>query len=369
MITFRSIFEGLVQELTPEKGHMGGVANTISIGEIIDWYGVDTDAFKKFLDDSEIGYDSFNDDAKPIYNSIKTGAPEAYYWLWKHKPDREITRSMKAVAKKDGYVLYAYKQYIYKHVLIDESNGQILGMISASPSSEPVHKSYFGIAPWMVSLSEMVPSARGGGEGKIMYLMFLEARKAIISDSTLYEGSFAMWDTQIRTAAKYSGVLVGDFPIVNKDTSIYDMAIPATAIDNFFASNTIAPWIIKYSNKLNSLNPKECYYVYVESDTYNERTFLEVLDSLAEEADPKLIVDALRGVVRGKRRGKLDPEVNKYIRLSNEIWGFEAWSDSKRLTNPKHIIVSLTSQNGSSSAPIAIYDIDLSLPEPEVKII
>jgi len=369
MITFRSIFEELVQELKPVRGHLD-VRNTIAIDDIVDWYGVDINAFKKFLDGSEIPYEP-GDHTRSIYNSIGAGAPEAYYWLWKHKPDRKVASSMKAIAKKDSYVLYALKEYndYYKHILIDEGSGQILGMIAASPSSEPVHKSYFGIAPWEVHLSEMVPSVRGGGEGKIMYLMFLEARKAIISDSTLYEGSFTMWDTQIRTAAKYSGVLVGDFPIVNKDTSIYDMAIPATAIDNFFASNTIAPWIIKYSNKLNSLNSKECYYVHVESDTYNERTFLEVLDSLAEEADPKLIVDVLRGVVRGKRRSKLDPEVNKYIRLSGESWGFEAWSDTKRLTNPKHIIVSLTSQNGSSSAPIAIYDIDLSLPEPEVKIL
>jgi len=365
MITFRSIFEGLVQELTPEKGHMGGVTNTISIGAIIDWWGVDVDAFKKFLDDSDIGYESSNEDARSIYNSIKAGAPEAYYWLWKHKPDREMP--MRALIKKDGYVLYAYKDYLYNHVLVDEANGQILGMIKAGPSSYKAYKEYFGVAPWHVHLSEMIPSVRGGGEGKIMYLMFLEARKAIISDSTLYEGSFAMWDTQIRAAAKYSGVIVGDFPIVNKNTSVYDMAIPNDVIENFFASNTIAPWIAKYSNKINSLNPKECYYVAIESSHYNERTFLEVLDALAEEADPKIIVDALKGNVQGKRRGKLDPDVNKYIRLSRDDWNFDAYSEPKRLTNAKHIIVWL--EKDGSNVPIAMYDIDLTLPEPEVKIL
>lgn len=368
MITFRSIFEGLVQELTPYKGHMGGVTNTISIGEIIEWYEVDVNAFKKFLDDSEIQYEP-HDDARSIYNSIKVGAPEAYYWLWDHMPDMEVRRSMKAVAKRDGYVLYAFSQYssYYKHVLVDEGSGQILGMITAGPSREKAYKEYFGVAPWEVHLSEMVPSVRGGGEGKIMYLMFLEARKAIISDSTLYEGSFAMWDTQIRTAAKYSGILVGDFPIVNKDMSIYDMAIPNDLIDRFFASNTIAPWITKYSDKLNSLNPKECYYVQIQTSNYNEQTFLEVLDALAEEADPKIIVAALKGDVRGKRRGKLDPEVNKFIRLSSDDWDFDTWSESKRLTSAKHIVVWL--QDTKSNLPRAIYDIDLTLPEPEVKIL
>jgi len=366
MITFRSIFEELVREITPEKGHMGGVTNTISIDAIIDWYGVDVDAFKKFLDDSEIQYEP-DDSARSIYHSIKAGAPEAYYWLWKHKPDREI--SLKAVAKKDGYVLYAYEDYLYNHVLVDEGNGQILGMIKAGPSRYKAYKEYFGVAPWEVHLSEMIPSVRGGGEGKIMYLMFLEARKAIISDSTLYEGSFAMWDTQIRTAAKYSGVIVGDVPIVNKNTSIYDMAIPSSIMERFFASNTIAPWIVKYSDKLNALNAKECYYLRIESGRYDERTFLEVLDALAEEADPKVIVAALKGEVYGKRRGKLDPEVNKFIRLAREDWDFDAWSDTNRLNKPKHIIVWLAGDGGEGGAPKAIYDIDLSLPEPEVKIL
>ena len=97
---------------------------------------------------------------------------------------------MVSLFKKEGYVLYAVKRgygnYV-DHVLVDEANGQILGMISAGPDAK--YKQYFGVAPWRVSLSEMIPSVRGGGEGKVMYLMFLEARKAIMSDSTLYEVS------------------------------------------------------------------------------------------------------------------------------------------------------------------------------------
>jgi hypothetical protein len=305
---------------------------------------------------------------RQIYSSLKNGAPEAYYWLLKHKPGKPI----KALVKKEGYVLYTYSSYAgayVKHILVDEANGQILGMISAELLNMKSYKQYFGVAPWEVHLSQMIPSVRGGGDGKIMYLMFLEARKAILSDSTLYEGSFAMWDTQLRTAAKYSGVIVGDVPIVNKNTSIYDMAIPSSIMERFFASNTIAPWIVKYSDKLNALNAKECYYVRIESSNYNERTFLEVLDALAEEADPKVIVAALKGEVYGKRRGKLDPEVNKFVRLAREDWDFDAWSDSKRLAKPKHIIVWLAGDGGEGNAPKAIYDIDLSLPEPEVKIL
>lgn len=365
MITFRSIFDKLVEELKPEKGHMGGVNNFITIGGIVDWNGVDANKFKEFLDGSDISYES-DDDPYNIYQSLKLGAPEAFYWLWKHKPGRY---KMTPLLKKEGYVLYAtkneYGSYI-NHVLVDEGNGQILGVIKASPNGN--YKQYFGVAPWEVGLSEMIPSVRGGGEGKIMYLMFLEARKAIISDSTLYEGSFTMWDTQIRTAAKYSGVIMdGGFPIVNKDTSVYDMAIPNKMLDKFFASSTIAPWIVKYSNKLNSLPAKECFYIQIVSSDYNEKSFYEVLDALAEEANAKTIVDALTGDIRGKRRGKLDPEVNKYIRLSRDSWSHEAWTGSDRVGRAKHIIVALTGD--SDEAPVAIYDIDLSLPEPEVNIL
>jgi len=129
MITFRSIFEELVQELKPVRGHLG-VRNTIAIDDIVDWYGVDINAFKKFLDGSEIPYEP-GDDPRSIYNSIGAGAPEAYYWLWKHKPDREVASSMKAIAKKDSYVLYALKEYndYYKHIRYgypSHSNRQLL---------------------------------------------------------------------------------------------------------------------------------------------------------------------------------------------------------------------------------------------------
>jgi len=364
MITFRSIFDKLVEELRPEKGHMSGVSNTIDLRGIVDWDGVDEDKFKEFLDGSEIGYEPLNN-ALSIYQSIKLGAPEAFYWLWKHKPGDRLS----VLFRKENYTLYtrkgSYGSYI-DHVLVDEANGQILGMIKASPSER--YKQYFGVAPWEVGLSEMIPSVRGGGEGKIMYLMFLEARKAILSDSTLYEGSFVMWDTQIRTAAKYSGVIVdGGFPIVNKNTSVYDMAIPNRILEKFFASNTIAPWIVKYSNKLNSLPTKECFYVQIVSGNYDEKSFYEVLDALAEEANATTIVKALTKDIHGKRRGRLDPEVNKYIRLAQEDWNFETWTEPGRVSRAKHIIVALA--NDSYNPPVAIYDIDLSLPEPEVKIL
>ena len=365
MITFRSIFDKLVEELKPEKGHMSGVRNTLQIRDIVNWNEVDASKFKEFLDGSDISYEP-TDNVYELFQSIELGAPEAFYWLWKHKPG---SRKMTSLLKKEGYVLYvaAKDASLYTdHVLVDEANGQILGMISAIPNRK--YKQYFGIAPWEVGLSEMVPSVRGGGEGKIMYLMFLEARKAIVSDSTLYEGSFAMWDTQIRTAAKYSGVIMdGGFPIVNKDTSVYDMAIPNKMLDKFFASSVIAPWIVKYSNKLNSLPAKECFYIQIVSSDYDEKSFYEVLDALAEEANAKTIVDALTGDIRGKRRGKLDPEVNKYIRLSRDSWSHEAWTGSDRVGRAKHIIVALTGD--SYDAPVAIYDIDLTLPEPEVNIL
>ena len=365
MITFRSIFDKLIEELRPEKGHMSGVRNTLDVRDIVNWNEVDDSKFKEFLDGSDISYEP-TDNVYELFQSIKLGAPEAFYWLWKHKPGKH---KMVPLLKKEGYVLYTtkkdYGSYI-DHVLVDEGNGQILGMIKASPSER--YKQYFGVAPWEVGLSEMVPSVRGGGEGKVMYLMFLEARKAILSDSTLYEGSFVMWDTQIRSTAKYSGVIMdGGFPIVNKSTSVYDMAIPNKMLEKFFASNTIAPWIVKYSNKLNSLPTKECFFVAVTSDRYDEKSFYEVLDALAEEANAKTIVDALTTNIHGKRRGRLDPEVNKYIRLSSESWNSETRTASSRVGGAKHIIVALIKD--PYNPPVAIYDIDLSLPEPEVKIL
>lgn len=355
----------LSEELRPEKGHMGGVSNTLDLRGLIDWNGVDVDKFKEFLDGSEIGYEP-SDSALNMYQSIQRGAPEAFYWLWRHKPgDLKI----KPLIKKEGYVLYTAKKgygNYTDHILVDEANGQILGKITANTND--FYKKYFGVAPWQVSLSEMVPSVRGTGEGKIMYLMFLEARQAIVSDSTLYEGSFAMWDTQIRASTKYSGVIMeGGFPIINKNDSVYDMAIPNQMLESFFASNTIAPWIVKYSNKLNSLPVNDCFYVQVISNDYNAKSFYEVLDALAEEADAKTIVDALTGNIHGKRRGRLDPEVNKYIRLSAENWHSETWSEPGRVNGAGHIIVALT--DDPYDPPVAIYDIDLTLPEPEVKIL
>lgn len=355
----------LSEELRPEKGHMGGISNTLDLRGLIDWNGVDVDKFKEFLDGSEIGYEP-SDSALDMYQSIQRGAPEAFYWLWRHKPgDLKI----KPLIKKEGYVLYTakkgYGNYM-DHILVDEANGQILGKITANTND--FYKKYFGVAPWQVSLSEMVPSVRGTGEGKIMYLMFLEARQAIVSDSTLYEGSFAMWDTQIRASTKYSGVIMqGGFPIINKNDSVYDMAIPNEMLESFFASNTIASWIVKYSNKLNSLPVNDCFYVQVISNDYNAKSFYEVLDALAEEADAKTIVDALMGNIHGKRRGRLDPEVNKYIRLSRENWNSETWSEPGRVNGAGHIIVALT--DDSYDPPVAIYDIDLTLAEPEVKIL
>lgn len=367
MITFRSIFEELISELKPEKGHMGGVKNTLQIDGIVEWDNVDMIKFKEFLDGNDIKYESSDaEDAYVLFESIKEGAPEAYYWLWKHAPGEKMT----LLLEKDGYVLYTVKFYsdYIDHVLVDEASEQILGMIKAVPRNNKTYRDYFGVTPWEVGLSQMIPSIRGGGEGKIMYLMFLEARKAILSDSTLYEGSFAMWDTQIRAAAKYSGVITDDgFPILNKNTSVYDMAIPNRKLDKFFASSAIAPWIIKYSNKLNSLNAKECFYIQIVSSKYNEQSFYEVLDALAPEADTKTIINALVGNIHGKRRGKLDPEVNKYIRLAADDLDYESWTESSRISKAKHVIVQLN--RDATAPPIAIYDIDLTLPEPEVKIL
>ena len=145
------------------------------------------------------------------------------------------------------------------------------------------------------------------------------------------------------------------------------MAIPNQILSKFFASNTIAPWIIKYSNKLNSLPTKECFFVSIVSGNYDEESFYGVLDALAEEANATTIVKALTKDIRGKRRGRLDPEVNKYIRLAQEDWNFETWTEPVRVSGAKHIIVALSKD--SYEAPVAIYDIDLSLPEPEVKIL
>ena len=92
-----------------------------------------------------------------------------------------------------------------------------------------------------------------------------------------------------------------------------------------------------------------------------------MLDALAEEANATTIVKALTKDIRGKRRGRLDPEVNKYIRLAQEDWNFETWTEPVRVSGAKHIIVALSKD--SYEAPVAIYDIDLSLPAPEVKIL
>lgn len=370
MIKLTNILEDLVLELKSFKGHYANVDNAIQIKDIVDWKNVDVKKFKQFLDGSEIKYTKQSTDPLKIYLSIESGAPEAYYWLWKHRPGKEL----KALITKDSYTLYTYNAYssdgIVNHVLIDDANGQVLGLIRATRQDDPSYEEWFGVAPWAVSLSEMVPSVRGSGEGKIMYLMLLAARKAIISDTTLFVGSFAMWDTQIRAAAKYSGVIADDnFPILNKDKSVWDMSVPSDALIQFFASNTIAPWIIKHSNKLNSLNPKECYYISVEASSYNEQSFLEVLDLLADIADAKVIVDVLRGELRGSQRRKLDPEINKFIRKAREEFNLSLTYGRglKNIGAVKHIVVTLRANR--YDPPIAVYDMDLSLPEPEVNIL
>jgi hypothetical protein len=369
MITFRSIFDKLTEELSPEKGHMG-TSNDIDIYDKI----ISSDAhrhtekFIEYLKNSGAEWNQLKNGTQDILRSITKGAPEAYYWLWKNYPAR--TR-LKAIASQGSYVLYGgvgvYGSAL--NLLIDEGAGQIIGMILSKPV--PEFKPYFNNIPQQVRLSQVVPELRGGGDGKVMYSLFLQAHGSIVSDHTLYEGSFAMWDTQIRQSAKYSGVFIEsveglDVPLINKNDSVYDLPIINRLLTRFFASNTIAPWVIGFSKKLSTVNQKEAAYVSVTTSKYTPEEFYEVLDAIVDTDDATTIVLGLSGQLRGRAKGKLGPEVNKFLRLVPS-WSGELWSSPGSYKKAKHIII-LFYQTGSDTIT-AIYDIDLSTEEPQIRIL
>jgi len=359
----------MVEELKPYAGHLPS-NNAINLfHSIVDSSKVNVDEFIEYLNDNDIVWSSDSKDVMGVFNSITKGAPEAFYWLWKKYPYRQS--NIKVIAKQGTYVMYMYRDgSLYNNFLVDEGADQIIGIIMSSP--RPSLKEYFGRIPHQVNLSKVVPELRGGGDGKVMYSLFLQAYGSIISDSTLYEGSFAMWDTQIRQLAKYSGVLIEsaeglDIPLINKNDSVYDLPIINSLLGSFFASNTIAPWVIGFSKKLSTIDQKQAAYVSVTTSKYTPEQFYEVLDAIADADNPTTIVLGLSGGLRGKAKGRLGPEVNKFLRLVGEDWKGELWSSSGSYRKATHIIV-LFQQPGSGGVK-AVYDIDLSTEEPQVRIL
>jgi len=67
-----------------------------------------------------------------------------------------------------------------------------------------------------------------------------------------------MWDTTIRQSAPYSGVTAFDDRLVYANTKgdVYTMSIPNSALDRFWASKTIQPWVLEMSGALSKLNAK-----------------------------------------------------------------------------------------------------------------
>lgn len=265
MIKFRSLLEQLVEELSPNRGHLG-VEFDADLFRFIDY---DNPRFNKslvdFLQQNDIPFT--NEDTLEgsyvrqwVRESVSEKyLPEILYFGLTKFPDTGELKNP-SFAKEGNYrFLHFDDGGLMKLVFVDDGAGQALGMmmVDYDEDLQPLAKA-FKRKPVQVHLSKMLPSVRGTGEGHKMYSLLLNKFGTIMSDTTLFEGSFAMWDTTIRQSAPYSGVTAFDDKLVynNSKGDVYTMSLPNRTLNRFWASKTISPWVLDTSKALSKLNAK-----------------------------------------------------------------------------------------------------------------
>ena len=265
MIKFRTLFNQLVEELSPQRGHL----DVNFDADLLTFIDYDNPRFNEslvaFLQQNDIPFTNA-DSLEGAYvrmwvreNVSEKYLPEVLYFGLTKFPDLGQLRDP-SFAKEGNYrFLYFDDGGLMKLIFVDDGAGQALGMMMVEYDDEIQHLAKaFKKKPVQVHLSKMVPSVRGTGEGHKMYSLLLNKFGTIMSDSTLFEGSFAMWDTTIRQSAPYSGVTAFDDKLVynNSKGDVYTMSLPNRALDRFWASKTIAPWVLNTSKALSKLDAK-----------------------------------------------------------------------------------------------------------------
>ena len=300
MITFRRIFEQLVSELTPNKGHLS-VEWDAKLFMYVDY---DNPRFAPelidFLKQNDIEFqaaEELADGWAPEW--VKTNVPsqfvpEVLYFALSKFPDKEILKNP-SFAKEGSYRFMLFDSYGEGYmdlVFVDDGAGQALGMFMVDYEQELKHfTKHFKKRPLQVHLSKMVPSVKGTGEGHKMYSLLLDKFGTIMSDSTLFEGSFAMWDTAIRQSAPYSGVTAFNDSLVyaNSKGDVYTMSLPNDTLDRFWASKTIAPWVLQTSKALSKLDAKTT----VVADVTTKKSLPLVVEIIDKVSDDSSIKDLL----------------------------------------------------------------------------
>ena len=266
MIRFRTLLEQLVEELSPNRGHLG-VTFDADLFSYIDYDNPSFDeSLVNFLQQNDIPFTN-EDSLEGSYvrqwvreNISEKYVPEVLYFGLTNYPDTNALKNP-SFAKEGTYRFLEFDDDggFMKLVFVDDGAGQALGMMMVESDEElqPLAVA-FKRKPVQVHLSKMVPSVRGTGEGHKMYSLLLNKFGTIVSDTTLFEGSFAMWDTVVRQSAPYSGVTAFYDRLVynNSKGDVYTMSLPNRALDRFWASKTIAPWVLETSKALSKLDAK-----------------------------------------------------------------------------------------------------------------
>lgn len=303
MIKFRNLLEQLIEDLSPLSGHMGVRWDA----DLLSYVDIDNprlaDGLVSFLEENDIKYDQSSSVPTPddyIGNWIEQYVPRQYipevlYFCLTRFPDMMELKNP-SFAKNGNYrfMLFDHEgEGMMDLVFVDDGAGQALGVLKVDYADELRHFTpHFRKRPVQVHLSKMIPSARGTGEGHQMYSLLLNKFGTIMSDSTLFQGSFAMWDSVIRQSAPYSGVTAFADRLVyaNKKQDVYTMSLPNEVLDRFWASKTIQPWVLKMSNALSSLNAKTT--AIIELDT--SKSVEAVLDFIDNESEGFGIKDLIK---------------------------------------------------------------------------
>ena len=336
MIKFRNLFEQLVEDLSPAPGHMGVRWDA----DLLKYVDIDNprlaEGLMSFLKQNDIKYDQSAFVPTPddyIGSWIQQYVPRQYipevlYFCLTKFPDT-IDLQNPSFAKEGNYRFMAFDRSgegMMDLVFVDDGAGQALGMMMVDYEEKLEHfKRHFKRQPVQVHLSMMVPSVRGTGEGHKMYSLLLNKFGTIMSDSTLFEGSFAMWDTTIRQSAPYSGVTAFSDRLVYANTKgdVYTMSIPNAALDRFWASKTIQPWVLEMSKALSKLNAKTTLVANL-STRKSLPLVVDILDKVSENFTIK--------------------ELLKYLEQGAYDWSY--LYNMKSISNPSILLILVSQSDG-----------------------
>jgi len=303
MIKFRNLFEQLVAELHPQSGHLGVTFDA----DLFRYIDADNPQFNgslaEFLQQNDIPFtdgESLVGSSYPrqwvLDNVSHQYLPEILYFGLTKFADPDSLKN--SVFAKDGdyrFLRFGDGEDLMKLVFVDDGAGQALGMMMVAYDKElqPLTKA-FKKRPVQVHLSKMVPSVRGTGEGHKMYSLLLNKFGTIVSDITLFEGSFAMWDTVIRQSAPYSGVIAFGDKLVYNNTKgdVYTMSLPNRSLDRFWASKTISPWVLDTSKALSKLDAKTTLVVEMPT-AKSVPLVVNIIDKVSDDNTIKDLVDYL----------------------------------------------------------------------------